>query len=58
MQRVETGDSEANRIFNILCEQACKHAEPGVLFTNKLRNYNLMEYVDSYQIETTNPCGS
>ena len=57
MQRVETGDSEANRIFNILCEQACKHAEPGVLFVNKLRNYNLMEYVDSYQIETTNPCG-
>ena len=57
MQRVEVGDSEANRIFNILCEQACKHAEPGVLFTNKLRNYNLMEHVDSYQIETTNPCG-
>lgn len=57
MQRVESGDSEANRIFDILCEQACKHAEPGVLFTNKLRNYNLMEYVDSYQIETTNPCG-
>jgi ribonucleoside-diphosphate reductase alpha chain len=57
MRRVETGDSEANRIFNILCEQACKHAEPGVLFTNKLRNYNLMEHVDSYQIETTNPCG-
>ena len=57
MQRVEAGDSEANRIFNILCEQACKHAEPGVLFTDKLRNYNLMEHVDSYQIETTNPCG-
>lgn len=57
MQKVEAGDSEANRIFNILCEQACKHAEPGILFTNKLRNYNLMEYVDSYQIETTNPCG-
>ena len=58
MQKVESGNVEANRIFNILCEQACKHAEPGVLFTNKLRNYNLMEYVDSYQIETTNPCGS
>lgn len=57
MYKVETGDSEANRIFNILCEQACKHAEPGILFTNKLRNYNLMEHVDSYQIETTNPCG-
>ena len=57
MEKVVNGNTEANRLFNILCTQACKHAEPGVLFTNKLRNYNLMEYVDSYQIETTNPCG-
>ena len=57
MYKIECGDIEANRIFNILCEQACKHAEPGVLFTNRLRNYNLMEHIDSYQIETTNPCG-
>lgn len=57
MHKLEDGDTEANRIFNILCEQACKHAEPGVLFTNRLRNYNLMEHIDSYQIETTNPCG-
>lgn len=55
MQKVESGNLEANRIFNILCEQACKHAEPGVLFVSKLRSYNLMEHVDSYQIETTNP---
>lgn len=58
MRKVEAGDKEANRLFNILCEQACKHAEPGVLFVDKLRNYNLMEFVDSYQIETTNPCGT
>lgn len=57
MQKVERGDVEANRIFNILCEQACKYAEPGVIFTNKFRNYNLMEFVDEYQIETSNPCG-
>ena len=50
-------NKEANRKFDLLCTQACKHAEPGVLFTNRLRNYNLMEHVDSYQIETTNPCG-
>ena len=55
MQKVIDGNKEANRLFDILCTQACKHAEPGVLFTNRLRNYNLMEYVDSYQIETTNP---
>ena len=57
MHKVKKNDSEANRIFNILCEQACKYAEPGVIFTNRFRNYNLMEYVDSYQIETCNPCG-
>lgn len=57
MQKVERGDVEPNRIFNILCEQACKYAEPGVIFTNRFRNYNLMEFVDEYQIETSNPCG-
>lgn len=56
MQKVEQGDAEASRIFNILCEQACKYAEPGVIFTNRFRNYNLMEFVDEYQIETCNPC--
>lgn len=57
MERVLNGDSEANRLFNILCEQACKYAEPGVILTDRFRNYNLMEFVDSYQIETCNPCG-
>lgn len=57
MTRVVNRDAEANRKFDLLCTQACKHAEPGVLFTNRLRNYNLMEHIDSYQIETTNPCG-
>lgn len=47
----------AKHIFNTICESAWKSAEPGVLFTNRLRNYNIMEFVDDYQIETTNPCG-
>ena len=42
-------------IFHTICKSAWKSAEPGVLFTNQLRNYNLMEFVDDYQIETTNP---
>lgn len=44
-------------VFNSICESAWKSAEPGVLFTNRLRNYNLMEFVEDYHIETTNPCG-
>lgn len=57
MQKVLDNSIEENRLFNILCEQACKYAEPGVIFTNRFRNYNLMQYVDSYSIETCNPCG-
>lgn len=57
MEKVISGDSNANRLFDILSEQACKYAEPGVIFTNRFRNYNLMEFVDEYQIETCNPCG-
>lgn len=48
---------EPKKIFNTICEAAWKSAEPGILFVDRLRNYNLMEFVDDYQIETTNPCG-
>ena len=57
MRNVVSGGEEAKRKFNLLCEQACKYAEPGVIYTNMFRNYNLMEQVDEYQIETCNPCG-
>lgn len=43
------------KLYKTLCEHACKYAEPGILFVNKLRNYNLMEKIDEFQIETTNP---
>lgn len=43
--------------FKMICESAKKCAEPGIIFTNRFRNYNLMELIDSYQIETSNPCG-
>lgn len=55
IDKVINGDKKANYLFNILCEQACYYAEPGVIFTNRFRNYNLMEYVDTYNIETCNP---
>ena len=45
------------KLYKMMCEHACKYAEPGILYTNRLRKYNLMEKVDSFQIETTNPCG-
>lgn len=57
MWDVISGGEEAKRKFDLLCEQACKYAEPGVIYTGMFRNYNLMEKVDEYQIETCNPCG-
>lgn len=44
-------------LWKTLCEHACKYAEPGVIFTNKFRNYNLMQGHPKYRIETGNPCG-
>ena len=31
--------------------------DPGCLFVDKFRNYNLMEKVEGYSVETANPCG-
>lgn len=58
MEKLLKGDKRAKELWDILCYQAWNYAEPGILYVNKLRNYNLMEFVDDYQIETTNPCGS
>lgn len=45
------------KLFDLICDYAKNHAEPGILFVNRLRNYNIMEKCDNYEIETTNPCG-
>lgn len=52
-----TYDVDPEKIFHAVAETAWDWGEPGVLFTERLRNYNLMQYDDEYQIETTNPCG-
>jgi len=55
MESVKRGKEPAVSKFKLLAKQACNTAEPGVIFTNKFRNNNLMEFVDAYQIETCNP---
>lgn len=45
------------RLFKLMCKQCWETAEPAALFTERFRNYNLMEKVDDYQIEICNPCG-
>lgn len=44
------------KLYKLMIFTAWKTAEPGVIFTERFRNYNLMEFVDKYQIETCNPC--
>lgn len=44
-------------LYKLMMEKAYDWAEPGVIFTNKFRNYNMMEYCDDYMIESCNPCG-
>lgn len=44
-------------IYKLICNTAHEYAEPGIIYTNKFRNYNLMELDDEYEIVTGNPCG-
>jgi len=45
------------QIYKAICKYAHDHAEPGILYVDRLRNYNMMEFIDDYVVETTNPCG-
>lgn len=44
-------------IFKMLVDNCYDWADPACLFTNKFRNYNLMQFDEDYKIETCNPCG-
>lgn len=44
-------------LYKKMMKTAYNWAEPGCIFTDRFRNYNLMQYCDDYQIETCNPCG-
>lgn len=45
------------KLYKLMMEKAYDWAEPGCIFTNRFRNFNLMEYCDDYNIEICNPCG-
>lgn len=42
-------------IFKAFIHNNYDWGDPGCLFVNRFRNYNLMEFCDNYQIETCNP---
>ena len=43
-------------LYKLLCKYALKYAEPGILYVNRMRNYNMMQFHSEYRIETCNPC--
>ncbi len=45
------------QIFRALVENAWDWGDPACLFVDEFRNRNIMEFVDEYQVETSNPCG-
>lgn len=44
-------------LYKLMMKTAYDWAEPGCIFTERFRNYNLMQYVKDFTIETCNPCG-
>lgn len=50
-------DVDPVEVFNSLAERCHEWGDPAAIFTQRFRNYNLMELDEDYQIETCNPCG-
>ena len=62
-KRYETGEEikrtvKAKALFALICQQAWDNAEPGVLFWDRINEYNLMQYDNNYKLAGTNPCVS
>lgn len=44
------------KLYKMMMEVVWDYGEPGCLFSNRLRNYNFLEFDENYSIATTNPC--
>lgn len=45
-------------VFKAFIHNNYDWGDPGCLFVNRFRNYNMMEYCDEYEVQTCNPCGT
>ena len=60
-KRKETGEIisktiKAKELFRKLCEQNWNYAEPGMLFWDRINNYNLLSNTKSFKYAGVNPC--
>ncbi len=46
----------AKELFRKLAKNNYDYAEPGILYWDEAKNYNLMSFDDEYQLAGTNPC--
>lgn len=59
--REETGETitktaKARDIFNKLCLNNWNWAEPGILFWDRISQYNMLEYDPDFEYAGVNPC--
>ena len=60
-KREETGEEitktvKAKEIYHLLCENNWDYAEPGILFWDKIENYNLLSNNPDFHYAGVNPC--
>ena len=61
-QRKETKEEikktiKARDLFNLIVHQGWDYAEPGVLFWDRIKSWNLLSEDPNFEYETVNPCG-
>lgn len=44
-------------VYKSIIKNAYLQAEPGIQYMERFQNYNLMEFIDEYLIESSNACG-
>lgn len=59
--RLETGEIitkkiDAYKMFHKMCEMNWDYAEPGMLFWDRINNWNLLSCDDEFEYAGTNPC--
>lgn len=59
--RKETGETitktvDAAKVFHRICEMNWDYAEPGMLFWDRIENWNLLSCDDNFKYAGTNPC--
>ena len=59
--RLETGETitktvDAYSLFHKMCEMNWDYAEPGMLFWDRINNWNLLSCDDEFEYAGTNPC--